>query len=493
MRENYFACVIVSLILVFLTTGPISISDTVDENLVLMNDIANKSKSESFISFTEGVRDWADKAADATSIGEHSRKGIISSAYRSSTKSGGMEIAFANSLNDRVFHGKMSGMVVNIFGYILMFGVFIFLRGLVKVGACRFFIENRIYPSSHAGRILFIYRIKRVLPAAGIVALKVVKLILWGFTIVGFPIKYYSWYLTPYLLAENPNISRKDIFKLSAAIMKGSKRRVFLFELSFLPWFLLSLPTLGILQYLFITPYFDSAKAEVYMRLREEAKSNGIVGAELMNDPYLEAPQGGATQYPEELFSISEHRHWLNIHHETHYTAVNVVLMFFIFSFIGWVYECGLVIIRTGGFVDRGSLYGPWIPIYGVGGVAVLLLLGRFRNRPVLIFFLTMLVCGVIEYAVAWGLETFMHLKYWDYSGYFFNIQGRVCLESLLVFATGGTASIYSISPLFNNLLDRVPLTVKKTACAVLAMSFAADLTYTHFHPHTGKHITFKN
>jgi uncharacterized membrane protein len=103
-----------------------------------------------------------------------------------------------------------------------------------------------------------------------------------------------------------------------------------------------------------------------------------------------------------------------------------------------------------------------------------------------------MLVCGVIEYSVAWGLETFMHLKYWDYSGYFFNIQGRVCLEGLLVFATAGTASVYSISPLFNNLLDRVPLTVRKTAFTVLAMSFVTDLTYTYFHPHTGKHITYK-
>jgi uncharacterized membrane protein len=104
-----------------------------------------------------------------------------------------------------------------------------------------------------------------------------------------------------------------------------------------------------------------------------------------------------------------------------------------------------------------------------------------------------MLICGVIEYTGAWCLETFLHMKYWDYSGYFFNIQGRVCLEGLLVFAMAGTASIYFISPLLNNLLDKIPVHVKQTACVILSAGFLTDLTYTYFHPHTGKHISYDN
>jgi uncharacterized membrane protein len=111
----------------------------------------------------------------------------------------------------------------------------------------------------------------------------------------------------------------------------------------------------------------------------------------------------------------------------------------------------------------------------------------------VLTFFLTVLVCGAIEYASAWYLETFMHMKYWDYSGYFFNIQGRVCLEGLLIFGMAGIASIYSISPLLNNLLDRVPAPVKRFACIILSAGFLADLTYTGIHPHEGKHISYDN
>jgi hypothetical protein len=510
IRANYFTSVIVCFILVFLTTGPISISETIRADMDIMSGIAKESGVKSFIKFTESVENGIEKVGNATSIGEHSDKGVISTAYKSSVNNGGFELAFAKSLNNRIFHGSLNGLAVNILGYVIMFAVLIFISGLIRVGACRFFLENRIYVSSPVGQIFFIYRIKRIMHTASIVALKILRLILWAFTIVGLPIKYYAWYLTPYILAENPNIDRKEIFKLSASIMKGYKMRVFLFELSFIPWILLSLPTFGILQYLFITPYFNSAKAELYMRLRAEAKANAVNGADLMNDCWLEAPPNmssaqidiqsgtyfdteGACQYPFELSDIPERRNWQHIHRETHYTVINLVLLFFIFSFVGWVYECTLDIISTGTFVNRGTMYGPWIPIYGIGGVSVLILLKPFKSKPVLTFFLTVLICGVIEYVSAWYLETFMHMKYWDYAGYFFNIQGRVCLEGLLIFGMAGIASIYSISPLLNNLLDRAPMHVKRFACIILSAGFLADLTYTGIHPHTGKHISYDN
>lgn len=119
----------------------------------------------------------------------------------------------------------------------------------------------------------------------------------------------------------------------------------------------------------------------------------------------------------------------------------------FIFSFIGWLWEVSLHLFTDGIFVNRGVLYGPWLPIYGSGGVLILIFLKRFAKKPVLTYFLIMALCGTVEYTTAWYLETFKGKKWWDYSGYFLNLDGRICAEGLLVFGLGGCAFIYILAP----------------------------------------------
>ena len=59
------------------------------------------------------------------------------------------------------------------------------------------------------------------------------------------------------------------------------------------------------------------------------------------------------------------------------YSLVNLIIMFFIFCFVGWVWEVSLAFISEGMFVNRGTLHGPWLPIYGTGGVIILVLLKK--------------------------------------------------------------------------------------------------------------------
>ena len=79
------------------------------------------------------------------------------------------------------------------------------------------------------------------------------------------------------------------------------------------------------------------------------------------------------------------------------YHLYNLILMFFIFSFTGWVWEVIYIGFTEGVVAKRGMLHGPWLPIYGVGGVLILLLLSRFRNNPPLVFLLAALLCGTIR------------------------------------------------------------------------------------------------
>ena len=107
-----------------------------------------------------------------------------------------------------------------------------------------------------------------------------------------------------------------------------------------------------------------------------------------------------------------------------------------------------------------------------------------------LTFILSMLVCGTIEYATAWYLETFEHMKWWDYSGFFLNLQGRICLEGLLVFGLGCSINIYVISPLLDNLYQKINPKVKKILCVILVSCFLIDTICSYIKPNQGNGIT---
>ncbi len=172
------------------------------------------------------------------------------------------------------------------------------------------------------------------------------------------------------------------------------------------------------------------------------------------------------------------------------YPVTTLVLLFFLFSIIGWCWEVVLHLLSEGTFVNRGVLHGPWLPIYGTGGVLVLLMLYKLRDKPWLEFWATVVVCGVVEYFTAYYLETVYDRRWWDYAGYFLNLHGRICAEGLLVFGLGGMAVVYGVAPLFDNLLHKVRRSVLIGLCAALIALFCVDQAYSHFHPNEGEGIT---
>mgnify|MGYP005869077201 FL=1 len=172
------------------------------------------------------------------------------------------------------------------------------------------------------------------------------------------------------------------------------------------------------------------------------------------------------------------------------YPVTTLVLLFFLFSTIGWCWEVVLHLVTAGTFVNRGVLHGPWLPIYGTGGVLVLLALYKLRDRPWLEFIATIVVCGIVEYFTAYYLETVYDRRWWDYAGYFLNLHGRICAEGLLVFGLGGMAVVYGVAPLFDNLLHKVKRSALIALCVALVALFCVDQVYSHFYPNEGEGIT---
>jgi len=155
-------------------------------------------------------------------------------------------------------------------------------------------------------------------------------------------------------------------------------------------------------------------------------------------------------------------------------------LIFIIFSFVGWVSEVLYVgIFFEHRFVNRGFLHGPLCPIYGFGGLSILLLPQELYSTWFLLFCASMLLGTVVEYLSSWILEKLFHTRWWDYSRYKFNIHGRVCLLNSVLFGVLGLVIIHFIQPQVMKLLSLFSSTVLTVTADVLAVALVVDLLIT--------------
>ena len=421
----------------------------------------------------------------------HWTHGVLSTFASAAEGSGNLLIGIINVINKVVFGDKISEGILVALGILGSLAVYIFIFNVLRVGLYRFLLETRRYSKTQINRVLFPWTIKRGTRTAWVMLVRSFYSFLWMLTIVGGVIKHYSYMLVPIIMAENPSMSAKDAITLSRRMMDGYKWRAFLLDLSFIGWSILSLMSLTILDVFWLTPYRLTAKTELYMFLRGAAKEKRIPGAERLCDTLLDAKiTDGMYPAPDYLIKPAETRAWLRSDYKRDYSLTSLILMFFTFAFVGWLWEVILFLITDGQFINRGTTHGPWLPIYGFGGLAILVLLKKLRDKPGLMFLVTIVICGITEYFTAWALETFLGMKYWDYTGYFLNIEGRVCLEGLLVFGIAGLAATYLIAPALDDLYKKIPQKYKTAICVTLIAVFAADLVYSYFVPNVGEGIT---
>lgn len=100
-------------------------------------------------------------------------------------------------------------------------------------------------------------------------------------------VKHYSYFLVPYIVAENPDLTARQAIGLSRRMMRGHKWECFVFELSFIGWDVLGILTLGLSDVLFTNPYKMACFTRYYARLRALAIRNGLQDAKLLDDDYL--------------------------------------------------------------------------------------------------------------------------------------------------------------------------------------------------------------
>ena len=129
-----------------------------------------------------------------------------------------------------------------------------------------------------------------------------------------------------------------------------------------------------------------------------------------------------------------------------------MVIIFALISFGGWVYETIYCSVVEGEFTKRGFLFGPTCPIYGIGAIAEWLVLGQISN-PIIVFSIGAVLATVIEYSTGLFLERRFKKKWWDYSMFKFNLHGRICPQASAVFGAFSVTSVFVLVPTMLNIL----------------------------------------
>ena len=172
------------------------------------------------------------------------------------------------------------------------------------------------------------------------------------------------------------------------------------------------------------------------------------------------------------------------------------VIEFLLYSMIGWIYEVLLeYFVFKHGFVNRGFLYGPYCPIYGIGALIFLIGLRSIYTRkiclksehvkvnitPIVMFLLIVLICSIVELFGSYIMEFVTGSWSWDYSDYFCNFEGRVALDTSFRFGVGGLFFVYCIHPLLRCVMKKFK-EKDIVICSCLILWFLLiDLLFTLF------------
>lgn len=166
------------------------------------------------------------------------------------------------------------------------------------------------------------------------------------------------------------------------------------------------------------------------------------------------------------------------------------VLLFFGLSFIGWLWEVGIYLVTAHAFVNRGIYRGPYLPVYGAGGLLLWFLLQKLSRKPVKTFLLSAFICSVVEYVTGFFLEWRWGLRWWDYTGYFLNLNGRICLLSAAAFGLAGTALNCMLMPCYMKLYHRLSRRLRLGLSLLWIGVFVLDAAYCAMYPNIGSYIT---
>lgn len=169
------------------------------------------------------------------------------------------------------------------------------------------------------------------------------------------------------------------------------------------------------------------------------------------------------------------------------YTVLDYIFYFFFYSFIGWFFESCYCSIRPKKWINRGFLRGPICPIYGTGGLVMMVCLLPLRHitenlylNELLIFIAGAVLCDIVEFMTSYIMEKLFNARWWDYSNKKFNIQGRICLTHTFYWGTCSCLFVFILEPIMNlYIVGQVSESSRNILTYIFLTVFAFDLLDT--------------
>jgi len=152
-----------------------------------------------------------------------------------------------------------------------------------------------------------------------------------------------------------------------------------------------------------------------------------------------------------------------------------LILLFFTYSLLGWLLEVTCKWIEQKKFINRGFLIGPYCPIYGYGVLIMTLLLSKYLNDPFTLWIMIILSCSLLEYFTSYILEKIFATRWWDYSKRKCNINGRICLETMIPFSFFGMLIMYKINPFFYTIYEKIPTMTLIILASLMSIIYITD------------------
>ena len=155
-----------------------------------------------------------------------------------------------------------------------------------------------------------------------------------------------------------------------------------------------------------------------------------------------------------------------------YYTVSQWLIFFFIYCFLGWVWECCYVSVRKRKWVNRGFLHGPFLPIYGSGAIVILISTIAVKDIVPLVFLFGMVSSTILEFCTGCCMEKLFGVRYWDYSNLPLNFKGHICFFISLAW---GAFSILLVC-VIHKPIEAVVLMIPKTIADIIAVLFTSVL-----------------
>lgn len=156
-----------------------------------------------------------------------------------------------------------------------------------------------------------------------------------------------------------------------------------------------------------------------------------------------------------------------------------MIFYFLTYAFLGWCAEVAFAAMKSGSFVNRGFLNGPYCPIYGFGALLVILCLTPLQHNLAALFLGSCAITTLLEYLTGAALEKLFHTRWWDYSDMPFNIHGHVCLLFSVLWGLACTFVMRIIQPMIAHLYALTPFPLMLSIVITLSAVMLADAIVT--------------